>query len=54
MRLEHWGVVVRAFWHGTCINMIGPQAMVQVVEKLDETIDPGAAAQGRSRPWIIG
>ena len=38
----------------TCINIIGPQTVVQVVEKLDETMIKGAAMMGRSRAWIIG
>jgi hypothetical protein len=33
-----------------CINMIGPQAMVQMVEELDETIEPGAAAWAGAAP----
>jgi hypothetical protein len=34
-----WGVVgLRRHGAGICINMIGPQTVVQMVEKLDETM----------------
>lgn len=53
VRPEHWGVV--ALWPAeeTCINILGQQAMVQVVEKLDETIDPGRP-HGPESPLVIG
>ncbi len=37
----------------TCINMIGPQAMVQVVGQLDETIEPRAAAWAGVAPGSL-
>lgn len=54
MRIEHWGVA--ALWKikGTCINILGRMAMVQVVEKLGETIDRRTAAWAGVVLLIIG